>query len=174
MDELIKEFEIYLNSENISTLTIKNYSVDLRNFLEWLVLKLKTKGVNFDEDSAAGIMAKVNSSSIEEYRYFLTSNQTPDKTIYRRLSTLRKLGKYAAAKGYISFNPIQTISNDSPLMQFGKYLSKSGVSKVTAKNYISDIRQFINFFQITAVFLIILLPYNSLLKIFIPGGSQWL
>lgn len=179
MDHLIKEFEIYLISENISSLTIKNYSVDLRNFLEWFILKLKTKQISINEDFPKTIVDKIDYSTIEDYINFLKSNNTPKKTILRRLSTLRRLGKFAVLNQYLKYNPAQNLSNSQTqnnkvkiLDEFNSGLIRAGISKVTAKNYSSDIRQLLNFLEITAIFLIIILPGQSIFKMFLFGGGQ--
>lgn len=162
MDRLIKQFEFFLNSQKVSYSSLKNYSVDLRNFLEWFTLHLKTERVEFFEEKPASIASLISREKIELYKNFLINNRTPVKTINRRLSTIRKFCSFTVSQGWLATNPgklvanagtrpIQEISeNEYILDEFKNDLKKEGVSLITIKNYSVDIKQFLNFLEFSS------------------------
>lgn len=164
MDKLVDLFKIYLNTQGVSSTSIKNYLVDLRNFLEWFTLRLKTESVSVNEEDPANLSSFASKDRIEEYKNFLTQNETPLKTINRRLSTLRNYGTFAVSQGWLSTNPARGISNvgikTTPtdnikthqsiidveiLREYKRDLLKNGASVLTAKNYLADTAQFLKF-----------------------------
>ncbi len=155
MYKLINQFKIYLVTQNIQSTSIKNYIVDLKNFLEWFILHLKTNQIKFDEQSPLSICALVSGDKIKLYRSFLEVNNTAVKTINRRLSTLRRLGSFIFLQGWQHTNPARDIDNSGTkqppsaditmLAHYKNDLLIEGMSKATVKNYLADIRQFLNF-----------------------------
>lgn len=156
MYKLINQFKIYLVTQKIQSTSIKNYIVDLKNFLEWFILHLKTNQVIFDEQNPLSICALVSGEKIKLYKNFLEINNTPVKTINRRLSTLRRLGSFIFLQGWQNVNPSKDIDNSGikkqpasadmvMLAHYKNDLMIEGMSKATIKNYLADIRQFLNF-----------------------------
>lgn len=166
MDKLIDLFKIYLEQQTISSLSTKNYLVDLRNFLQWYILYLKTNKICFNHNSnkinqqnAYNLISLLTSKIIKDYKQFLLEGKTPYKTINRRLTTLRKLGSFALANSWLNINPALSITNittktvkpaqkplDFQLVdQFIKDLKTEGASTATIKNYTVDIKQFLSF-----------------------------
>lgn len=169
MDFIIRDFKNYLIlQKSISLLSITNYLVDLRNFLEWLILTIKTVRSDFDENNSSSVIKTIDTKRIEQYRNFLSINKTPMRTINRRLSTLRKFGKFAFAKGYLNYNPAQgVVNNKYPLLsEYKASLKEQGLNKTTIKNYLADARQFLSFYRIIATLLVILLPSQSIFNIY--------
>lgn len=157
MEKLIDLFKSYLISQKISLVSIKNYAVDLRNFLEWFTLHLMTKRIAFDENRPFTIGENVTREELNEYRDFLIHNKSPVKTINRRLSSLRKFGSFLVSQSWQTTNPAREITNtglkqNSPVSEnqlilnhFKEDLKQEGISDVTIKNYITDINQFFRF-----------------------------
>lgn len=161
MEKIIKLFELFLKSEKVSQSSIKNYSVDLKNFLEWFTLHLTTERVEFNEEDPVSIGSLVTQEKIELYKNFLINNKTPFKTINRRLSAIRKFGSFAVSQNWLSSNPGKQVPNVGSrattkidentlvLTEFKNDLKREGVSLVTIKNYAADIKQFLNFLELS-------------------------
>lgn len=139
---LPKQFEEYLKAElKISGKTLRNYRADLRHFLTW-------SGHSDD------IAPHFTGLFVANYKSHHIENKIPEGTTNRRLSTLRKFGKFLTQNGLITENPAQLLNNlskietveekqTSILEEFEAHLKEEGVSKATLKNYLSDIRQFL-------------------------------
>lgn len=157
MDNLIDLFKIYLDSQGLSQVSKINYSADLRHFLEWLVLHLRTTRVDFSEDHPPSLASMITRERIELYITFLLKNKTKLKTVNRRLSALRKLGSFAVSQGWLDTNPGKLIENSRSdksdndevilLKDFEKYLKSDSASNITIQNYMVDINQFLNFLR---------------------------
>ncbi len=100
----LKAFKDYLYISKASDLTIKNYIVDVRHFLNWAKQVLANSG---ELDGDEPFLHKLNAPLIEEYkdRLLRESNLSP-LSINRKLSSLRKYLNWAAEKNIIK-NPIQ-------------------------------------------------------------------
>lgn len=161
MEKIIKVFEIYLNSQKVSYSSIRNYSVDIRNFLEWFTLHLKTEQVEFNEEDVSCMASLISKEKIELYKNFLLNNRSPVKTINRRLSTIRKFCSFALSQHWLSSNPGKLVTNAGTkpkqeiseneyiLDEFKNDLKSEGVSLITIKNYTVDIKQFLEFLNLS-------------------------
>jgi len=164
--DLPKFFKLYLISQGYSSITVKNYLSDVKNFFDWLAQKTD---IHYQVAGKAifGIFTK---ETILEYQQDLLSAKTPPSTINRHLSALRKLGQFAHSQGWLSENPAVKISNvtskvgiiefqleDSQinfsktesqiLNEFRRYLEKEKTSPLTIKNYLSDLRHFLGWLE---------------------------
>ena len=147
-------FKNYLKIQKVSEVTVKNYLVDVNNFLDWL--KQKT-GIKYQVANKA-IFSLFTQETIQEYKNDQTKQKTPSSTLNRRLSALRKFGQFGQSQGWLIENPANQIGNingkqEIPekkqnqegieiLKEFEADLKKEKVSPVTIKNYISDLRHF--------------------------------
>lgn len=94
----IKEFKNYLYVFNASNLTIKNYIIDIRQFLTWA----ETVTPNSDLTT----VGKINKELIEEYKQrLITHNNFSATTVNRKLSSLRKYLSWAQEEGFIKAQP---------------------------------------------------------------------
>lgn len=94
----IKEFKNYLYVFNASNLTIKNYIIDIRQFLTWA----ETVTPNSDLPT----VGKINKELIEEYKQrLITHNNFSATTVNRKLSSLRKYLSWAQEEGFIKAQP---------------------------------------------------------------------
>jgi len=143
----------------LSPITIKNYLSDLRHFLGWMTLKLKVKNekLKIETLSEAEFTQFITPEIILNYKQYLISNNIPLKTVNRRLSTLRKVCSFCISQGWMRENPAKKIfnqkkplniqiskKNKQTLNKFSRELYKSGFSKATIKNYLSDVQEFLN------------------------------
>lgn len=154
MSELPKKFEVYLlETLGVSGKTLRNYRADLSHFFGWVSLHLKTRGVNIENPD--GVVPHLSAQLVAEYKGYHLENQIPEGTINRRLSTLRNFSRFLLLQGMIGEDPTKIVSNirhepegsekiDLLVNEFKKHLEKDGVSKITLKNYISDIRHFLS------------------------------
>lgn len=150
---LPNQFKLYLESLSLSRKTIRNYLSDLSHFTAWATLKLRTTGYEITQDQ--NLIPYLSCSLIEEYRIFLLTNTIPARTINRRLSTLRRFGRFLQEKGLIITNPAVEIINVEIysvqeeqrmlLVKFRKHLEQEGLTGKTRRNYISDVRGFLRF-----------------------------
>jgi len=151
--DLPKHFKLYLISQGCSPLTVKNYLSDVKDFFDWLAQKT---GIHYQTAGQAifGIFTK---ETIREYQQDLMSAKTPHSTINRHLSALRKLGEFARSQGWLSENPATKVKNfnfsssqitsQKILKNFKKYLEKEKKNPLTIKNYLSDVRHFLEWIE---------------------------
>ena len=150
----MQAFIEHLSAKNLSNISLKNYKSDLQHFKSWVILKLRTIGTY--ADTFEECVSYLDSQVIKNYLDYLLENNTPIKTVNRRLTTLRNLSKFLVKTSYldndfmsnisnikavnnIANNPSQTIIDD-----YKTFLIAEKVSANTIKNYISDARQFLN------------------------------
>lgn len=150
INKITKDFFEYLESLGVSKKTHKNYRSDISHFSGWLFFRLRHWGIVAEE--LIDTIPFLNPKLASEYKKFLIENKTAEKTVNRRLSTLRHLARFLTASQILDFNfmdgiiNIRTLSEPRihPLIsQFEKQLEKEKVSQNTIKNYLSDIKQFI-------------------------------
>ena len=146
---ITQKFLSYLKDLGISPKSHKNYRSDISHFSNWFLLTVRKWGVITSEFSEA--IPFITQKSAKEYRVFLVKNKVADKTINRRLSTLRHLSRFLTATQILDFNFMEGITNISlvshtdtyPLLpQFEKYLNKEKASNNTIRNYVNDVKQF--------------------------------
>jgi site-specific recombinase XerD len=153
------DFEKYLESTGISAKSIKNYKSDISQFLAWAKLKLKDLGAY--AENILEMSPFLTSEFVAEYLSHLINNKLPRKTINRRLSTLRHLSRFLTSSQVIDSDFMSEIQNitDAPALkisgisshpsvsEFKAFLEAEKISKNTIKNYLSDIRQFLNWLE---------------------------
>ena len=160
-ENLIKVFKSFLDSEKISKGSVRSYTSDVRHFLSWLLFFLKSNKISLDLNSTIQqfnnetivLLKHVNQRVLNSYKDYLLSNNTPLKTVNRRFSSLRRFGQFCKSQGWLSFNPFDTLRNFSQnqpfpenehhLAEYRNELWKKGASKLTIKNYLADIKQFL-------------------------------
>lgn len=158
-DKTIKEFLSNLQIEGKSAVSIKNYKSDIGHFLAWAMLKLKTFGT-FAEN-VTEIIPFINSHFFAEYKNYMAENNIKNKTINRRLSTLRNFSHFLTSSGLIDTDFMQGIQNvgigvasrmqgisTDIVDRFKESLTKSEkVSANTIKNYVSDVKSFLDWME---------------------------
>lgn len=154
------EFKNYLLSNGHGSVTVKNYLVDFRHFWGWLELKLKSKFSNFviDRLSPSLISSIITVEALQQYKHYLFSNKIPQKTINRRLSSLRKFCSFCVSQNWLKENPAKKIANIQPdkkpehiLIEFKNSLLQERMSNLTIKNYLADIKEFLEIISSTTI-----------------------
>lgn len=99
------QFKIYLISGNISTVSIRNYLSDFRYFCGWYQMTYGNEPIEnkFNRESYL----------LKEYEKYLTSSNTPIKTVKRKLSTLRKYHGYLQSEGKVSIDKMRQSNRES-------------------------------------------------------------
>lgn len=172
-ESLLSTFRKFLLLERISQSSIRCYLSDVRHFFAWLIFFLQSNHIipekeilnaktsllleskeTAKNDSPDFVLKYVNQKVLEAYKNYLTNNNVPHKTVNRRFSSLRKLGSFCQSQGWLSLNTFDTLRNISlnqpypedkfHLAEFRAELWKKGSSKLTIKNYLSDIKQFLS------------------------------
>ncbi len=150
-------FRYYLKTQKASSATIKNYVADINNFLDWFAVKT---GIRYQVVGKA-LFKLFNQETIEEYKTDLQTKKTPLSTINRRLSALRKFGQFGLSQGWLIKNdafqvdnlhlsPVNSQSSSQKVLAgFKKHLGQEKVSQITIKNYLSDLRHFLNWLEAT-------------------------
>lgn len=155
-DSIKISFIKYLDNLDISSNSHKNYRSDLNHFTGWLILRVRAFG-SFIESLSDGVPF-LNKNLSKEYRSYLAENKISFKTINRRLSTLRHLSKFMVLSNLCDSDFMDGIENMSEgktgkavpnnvLQGFQTYLEAEKVSKNTVKNYVSDVRHFLNWLE---------------------------
>ena len=156
LDSVKKDFIKYLDSRGLSPKSHKNYRSDLVHFLGWAILKVRSIGAYVE--SLTEIVPFLNSDMGNEYRSYMIENAAPVKTINRRLSTLRNLARFMVESKIIDFDFTEGLKNvgsnlketdkaNPTLDNFKVYLANEKVSPNTIKNYLSDIKHFMNWLE---------------------------
>ena len=154
-DDIILKFLEKLHLEGKSSVSIKNYKSDISHFLAWATLRLKTYG-NYAE-SILEICPFINHDFFNEYKNYLVENKTKEKTINRRLSTLRNFSTFLYFSQLVDKDYMRGIQNvgigilssmqektQDIVDKFRDSLIKSEkVSANTVKNYVADVRSFL-------------------------------
>lgn len=154
-------FKNFLTAGNkkMSPVSVKNYLSDLRHFLGWLILKLKTSGVSMDLGESfhpSELATFLTESNLTHYRAYLTENNIPLATINRRLSTLRKFCSFFISQRWLNENPAKRINNigskkkvdagdfgSNFLNSFDEALEKDGVAKLEKKAHVDNVKEFL-------------------------------
>ena len=168
-ENLIKVFKSFLDSEKISKGSVRSYTSDVRHFLGWMVFFLEANHILHTPDPLSQLadtsrphfpllLKHINQKVLNAYKDYLLSNNTPLKTINRRFSSLRRFGQFCKSQNWfpstpLGMNPFDTLKNISQnqpfpedkhhLSEYRNELWKKGASKLTIKNYLADIKQFL-------------------------------
>lgn len=153
-DKITNEFFDYLYNLGISKDSHKNYRSDIAHFSGWLLLTVRRWGASAEQLMDA--IPFINQKLASQYKSYLMVNRVAQKTINRRLSTLRHLARFFLASQVLDFNFMQGITNIAslpkpgvhPLLpQFEKHLGSEKVSQNTIKSYLNDIKQFLSWLE---------------------------
>ena len=139
--DLLNLFKNYLFSQadKPSKVTVKNYLSDINHFVRWYE-NIFTK--SFDAK-------KVSGQTLQDYRNNCSTVFSPS-SLDRHFSTLRKFFKFLLIEGVISLDPFSVKklaleANKDPwhVKDFKDFLYVGDASRLTIKNYLIDIKQFL-------------------------------
>lgn len=155
-DLTVKNFLEKLLNDGKSKVSVKNYKSDLSHFLSWSILKLKSFGSY--AENILEIIPFINKDFFNEYKSYMAENKIKAKTINRRLSTLRSFSRFLVSINALDQDFTDGIQNvglkessavrlkDADIVsRFRESLtSDKKVSDNTIKNYVSDVKSFLN------------------------------
>lgn len=133
---LLSSFRSWLTAKNYSASTIRNYLADTNNFF-----KFTSRQSSPPQPYSPSIVAT-----------YLNSLKS-DPNYRRYLSSLSKFFQFSLDQNLISTNPLKTAlkpvkpSLDDLIVEYETYLTKKRFSSATIRNYLNDIRQFIDWSQ---------------------------
>lgn len=141
---LLGVFKDYLSSQikPSSRSTIKNYASDVRLFIKWVE---KNYSLDFDPKL-------VNADTIEHFRRSNEDRVSPS-SLNRYISSIRKFFFFLKDQNHIDVFPFEKSSPEEKdkdprhLNKFKNHLYSGGSSGITIKNYLIDIRQFLDWAQ---------------------------
>lgn len=139
-NNLIDQFKQFLLSKDASRITVKNYLSDVNRFMKWFEEKYDQ---DFDpQEVSMNTFEQLKSDNLTKYSA---------ASVDRMLSSLRKFFKFLKLEGYISHSPFeQAASSQQPsadpwhIRDFKNHLYVFNASHLTIKNYIIDVKQFLN------------------------------
>lgn len=154
-------FSSFLTAGNktIQLISVKNYRSDLRHFLGWLVLRLKSEDVAYDTFNSDALLTQtITVDRIQQYKAYMLENQIPIKTVNRRLSTVRKFCSFGISQGWVTENPAKSVQNEvSPLvvedelikddLMLERYRAdemNDGLDQLEAENEVSTVRNYLS------------------------------
>src|SRR5256714_9655050 len=115
MQNLIEQFLEHLRYErNVSTHTLRNYSSDLEQFLQFLTA---------DEKRNAPDVSEIDHLTIREWMAELHSAQKSKRSIARKLAALRTFFQFLVREGMLEMNPAKLVSTPSLEKKLPKHLS---------------------------------------------------
>ena len=153
-DQIIYAFLDDLKLSGLSQNSIRFYKSDVSSFTLWLKLKVRKTGILADDFK--DLLPFIKSSIGESYKKELILKNTPVVTVNRKLSAIRKFSSFLYSKEFLSFDFAKDLPNISvahlpkPINfhaiteNFRKHLEENKASKNTIKNYLADIRHFLN------------------------------
>lgn len=147
--DIVIGFKNYLSQKKNppSSITIKNYLSDVRKFISWFEESFNT---HFSP-------LQLTPEVIYAYQNAIHAGNSQSipaaRSAKRYLSSLRKFATFLEESGTIPHNPFtrtqpdQTTTDPFFFKEFKNYLFTDHASKLTIKNYIADIKQFIQWFE---------------------------
>ncbi|MCW1949444.1 MAG: site-specific integrase [Candidatus Shapirobacteria bacterium] len=126
---ILQPFKGWLTIKNYSPATIRNYLSDTNQFFDFA-----TDQDIFSSDTVSAYLKTIQS----------------DSNYARYLSSLSKFFQFAQDQSLVKTDPLKAAlrdkkpSSDEIINQYTQYLNKKQFSQSTVKNYLNDIKQFID------------------------------
>jgi site-specific recombinase XerD len=130
---LISSFKSWLKARNYTTLAIVNHISDINNFFDY---------VHDQSPDTSPYLPNIIANYIRSIQ--------PDSNYRIQLSHLSKFFQFSLDQKLVTTNPFKEIFQpfdpplDKILSEYSSYLSKKNYSHATIRNYLNDIRQFID------------------------------
>lgn len=134
--EILNRFNLWLKSKSYSSSTIRNYLSDINAYINYFRnsnLEIRNLGI-FSSDVVSS--------------YLQTIQKNPAYSRY--LSSLSKFFQYALDQNLIKIDPLKQAqkvkkpSIDDIVADYQSFLTKKNFSTSTIRNYLNDLRQFID------------------------------
>jgi site-specific recombinase XerD len=129
----IRGFKNFLYKYNASNLTIKNYSIDIMQYLRWLEEVASTKDAYALKDK--NIYNYITAETIEEYKFRLHAiAKLSPASINRKLSSLRRYAAWAVEEGLLTKEALITIPNIPDELQETQQSYNLNIQQDTSNN----------------------------------------
>ena len=136
-DKMTEGFSHWLSAKSYSSSTIRNYLSDINRYFQFIEnCKLKIENLNpFSPDSISAYLETIKS----------------DSNYSRYLSSLSKFFQYALDQNLVKTDPLKQAqkvkkpSIDIIVANYQSFLTKKHFSTSTIRNYLNDLRQYIDF-----------------------------
>lgn len=147
---IVHDFRAHLFTEKNkpSKVTIKNYVSDVRKFIQWYEAKQNSP---FQPSIITPDVLKTFQADLQQNA---EGSVVAARSAKRYISSLRKFCRFLRDSGAIEANPFDALVatpkvNEDPwqLKPFKNVLVTSGASKLTIKNYILDVQQFLDWLE---------------------------
>lgn len=158
MNQYLEFFKFYLFSRKHSKATVKNYTADISRFITWYEA---TFPKIFKPEDITQVVIQKYKSNLEAKPATSSDVALSFRTKKRHFASLRKFFSTLAeqklikispvdlnvkpANNSLSFNKIDIFEND--IKSFKDYLYRNNCSRITIKNYLTDIRQFLTWLE---------------------------
>lgn len=149
-------FISHLKLRGVSLNTLKNYRSDLKFFAIWVSQKLGTTGIKTESLDEA--LPFLSTDLASEFKVHLKELSPSENTINRRLSALRTLSHFLVESQILESDFMEGIANIGSqsknisdnypsLAHFKRHLEEANVSPNTVKNYVSDVKHFLDWLE---------------------------
>lgn len=119
MQDLLNQFLEHLRYErNVSAHTLRNYRIDLEQFLQYL-----TRPDNHNKARVAPAIEQIDHLTIREWLASLHSAQKQKSSIARKLAALRTFFQFLVREGLLELNPAKLVSTPRQEKKLPKHLS---------------------------------------------------
>jgi site-specific recombinase XerD len=141
------KFRTYLQKQNLSPATLKNYVSDIDQFLEWVKHNLQENKLE---------ARQLTQTVFSDYAraLFDPAGGVHPATANRYLSSLRSFGEFLVAHNLAVTNPAAELKNktidptlDQLLTEFKHELTRQKLAASTVKNYVSDVKNYLAWTQ---------------------------
>lgn len=135
----VHEFKNFLYVYNASHLTIKNYIIDVKQFLSWAehVLQVENAWIASEKN----VLTRIDNKLVEEYKSRLIQERIfSPASINRKLSSLRKYLSWAAQTGYMSQEAfdVNNVRGGASETLAGAQIRKLNVAGSSTASFASD------------------------------------
>ena len=143
--EIINGFNSWLNSKSYSISTVRNYLSDINRYFNFIKSQKSTAALSreaVEERETEGFLPETISAYLDTIK--------PDSNYNRYLSSLSKFFQYALDQNLIKIDPLKQTqkvkkpSTEDILADYQSFLTKKHFSVSTIRNYLNDLRQFID------------------------------
>lgn len=146
-------FTAFLLKNGSSEKTRKNYLSDIRHFFRWL-RSFKSVFISSLQPIATLLQA-LTPLDLEKYKADSIGSNSALATVNRRISSIRAFFSYCQSSGILRNNPASRLGiaqkieakPEQILSNFYVHLLRKGASKITTKNYVSDVRSFFTWLE---------------------------
>lgn len=146
MTSLLPSFRNYLKIRRYQPTTIKNYLADIRKYLKFLSSASPQPENIFSSANLSAYIKHLQGKNNAQ-RYLASLNKFCQFAADQKLIKSKKLLKKIIKQVQKPTPPSPAANLNQLLAQFEQYLISQHRSPATIKNYLADLRQYLNYYQ---------------------------